>query len=66
MFPKLKPNGEVHLLADLVAKNKITVKDHGPIPNQAGILRTLARMIFFFLFNHACSLLWDKYNRVKL
>jgi hypothetical protein len=28
MFPKLKPNGEVRLLADLVARNKITVKDH--------------------------------------
>ena len=43
MFPKLKPNGEVRLLADLVARNKITIKDHGPIPNQALILRTLAR-----------------------
>jgi hypothetical protein len=46
IFPNLKPNGEVRLLADLVARNKITVKDHGPIENQALILRTLARAKF--------------------
>jgi hypothetical protein len=46
MFPKLKPNGEVCLLADLVARNKFTVMDHGPILNQALILRTLARVKF--------------------
>ena len=43
MFPKLKPNGEIRLLADLIPRNDITIKDHGGIPNQAMILRTVAR-----------------------
>jgi hypothetical protein len=48
MFPKLKPNasGEIRLLADLVPRNNITIKDHGGIPNQAMILRTVARAKF--------------------
>jgi hypothetical protein len=33
MFPKLKLNREIRLLVNLVPHNKITVKDHGPIPN---------------------------------
>jgi hypothetical protein len=43
MFPKLMSNKEIRLLADLVPYNKIMVKDHVPIPNQALILRTLGR-----------------------
>jgi hypothetical protein len=30
MFSKLKPNGEIRLLADLVPHNKIIVKDYRP------------------------------------
>jgi hypothetical protein len=33
IFPKLKPNREIRLLADLVPCKKITVKDHEHIPN---------------------------------
>jgi hypothetical protein len=42
----LMPNGELCLIADLVARNKITVKDHDRIPNQVLILRTLAGVKF--------------------
>jgi hypothetical protein len=44
MFPKLKPNAEIRLLADLMPCNKITVQDPGLISNQALILRTLGSM----------------------
>jgi hypothetical protein len=44
MFLKLKPNREIRLLADFVPHNKTMVKDQGPIPNQAPILRTLERV----------------------
>ena len=43
MFPKLKPNGEIRLLADLVPRNDITKKNDSTIPNQSMILRTVAR-----------------------
>jgi len=43
MFPKLKPNGEIRLLADLVPRNDITIKNHSTIPNQSMILSTVAR-----------------------
>jgi len=43
MFPKLKPNGEIRLLADLVPRNDITIKNDSTIPNQSMILRTGAR-----------------------
>ena len=33
MFPKLKPNGEIRLLADLVPRNDITIKNDSTIPN---------------------------------
>jgi hypothetical protein len=40
MFVKLKPNGEIMLLADLLPYNKIMVKDQEPIANKVLILRT--------------------------
>ena len=43
MFPRLKPNGEIRLLADLVPRNDITKKNDSTIPNQSMILRTVAR-----------------------
>jgi len=43
MFPKLKPNGEIRLLADLVPRNDITIMNNSTIPNQSMILRTVAR-----------------------
>ena len=43
MFPKLKPNGEIRLLADLVLRNDITKKNNCIIPNQSMIFRTVAR-----------------------
>jgi len=43
MFPKLKFNGEIRLLVDLVPRNDITIKNDSTIPNQSMILRTMAR-----------------------
>ena len=43
MFPKLKPNGKIRLLADLVPRNDIAKKNDSTIPNQSMILRTVAR-----------------------
>jgi len=43
MFPKLKPNGEIRLLADLVPRNDITIKNDSTMSNQSMILRTMAR-----------------------
>ena len=43
MLPKLKPNGEIRLLVDLVPRNDITKKNDGTILNQFMILRTVAR-----------------------
>ena len=43
MFPKLKLNSEIRLLADLVPRNDITKKTDSTIPNQSMILRTVAR-----------------------
>ena len=43
MFSKLKPNGEIRLLADLVLKNDITIKNDSTIPNESMILRTVGR-----------------------
>ena len=43
IFPKLKPSGEIRLLADLVPRNNITKKNDRTIPNQSMILRTVAR-----------------------
>jgi len=43
MFPKLNPNGEIRLLADLLPRNDITIKNDGTIPHQSMILRTMAR-----------------------
>ena len=42
MFPKLKPNGEIRLLADLVPRNDIAIKNDSTIPNQSMILSTVA------------------------
>ena len=38
MFPKLKPNGEIRLLAELRPRNDITKKNDSTIPNQPMIL----------------------------
>ena len=46
MFPNLKPNGKIRLLADLVPRNDITKKNDSTIPNQSMILRTVARAKF--------------------
>ena len=43
MFPKLKPNGEIRLLSDLVPRNDVTKKNDSTIPNQSMILSTVAR-----------------------
>ena len=43
MFPKLQPNGEIRLLADLVPRNDITKENACTIPNQSMIVRTVAR-----------------------
>ena len=43
MFAKLKPNVGIKLLADLVPRNDITIKNNSTIPNQSMILRTVAR-----------------------
>ena len=43
MFPKLQPNGEIRLLADLVPRNDITKKNDCTIPNQSMILRSVTR-----------------------
>ena len=43
MFPKLKPNGEIRLLAYLVPRNDITIKNDTTISNQSLILRNVAR-----------------------
>ena len=43
MFPELKPNGEIRLLAELVPRNDITRKTDSTILNQSMILRTVAR-----------------------
>ena len=37
MFPKLKPNGKIRLLADLVPRNDITKEYDSTIPNQSMI-----------------------------
>ena len=43
IFPKLNPNGKIILLADLVPRNDITIKNNSTIPNQSMTLRTVAR-----------------------
>ena len=43
MFLKLKPNGQIRLLADLAPRNDITKKKDSTIPNQSMILKTVAR-----------------------
>jgi len=48
MFPKLKPNGEIRLLADLVPRNDITIKNDSTIPNPSMILRTVVRAKYRF------------------
>ena len=42
MFPKLKPNGEIRLLGDLVPRKDIIKKNDSTIPNQSMIHRTVA------------------------
>jgi hypothetical protein len=44
MFLKLKPNGEIRLLADLVPYNKIIFKDHEVIPKLELNLRMRGRV----------------------
>ena len=44
MFPELKPNGEIRLLADLIHRNDISRKNDSTIPNQSIIIRTVARV----------------------
>jgi len=72
VFPKLKPNGEIRLLADLVPRNAITVKDRGPIPNQSMILRAVARAKYRstidlsnWYFQVRVSPEDEKYNTIK-
>jgi len=43
MFPKLRLNGEIILLADLVPRNDIRIKKAGIIHNWAVIFRTVTR-----------------------
>ena len=43
IFPKLKPNSEIRLLADLVPRNNITIKTDNTNCNQSMIHRTVAR-----------------------
>jgi len=43
MFHRLKPNGEMRLLADIVLRGCITIKNDSPISNPSMILRTVAR-----------------------
>ena len=43
MFPKLKPNGGISLLADIVPRNDITKYNGTTILNQSMILKTVAR-----------------------
>jgi hypothetical protein len=61
MFPKLKSNKEIRVLADLVPCNKITVKDHRPIPNQVLILRTLESVKY-----HSTIDLADWYFQIRV
>ena len=42
MFPKLKPNGEIRLVADLVPRNDITKKNDSTILNESMIHTTVA------------------------
>jgi hypothetical protein len=72
MFANVQPNGEIRLLADLVPHNKITVKDHGPIPNQALFLRTLGRAkyclaidLVHWYFQIRVEPECEKYNTIK-
>jgi hypothetical protein len=72
MFPKLKSNGEISLLVDLVPYNKITVKDYGPIPDQGLILRTLGRVKYHSTIDLADWYIqirvepeYEKYNVIK-
>ena len=61
MFPKLKPNSEICLIADLVPRNAITVKDRGRIPNQSMILRAVARAKYRSTID-----LWNWYFQVRV
>jgi hypothetical protein len=61
MFLKHKPNGEIRLFADLVPYNKVTFKNHGPIPNQALIWRTLGRVKY-----HSTIDLADWYLQIRV
>jgi hypothetical protein len=60
MFLKLKTNREIRLLADLMPCNKITVKDHGPIPNYVLIIRTLGSSKY-----HSTIYLADWYFQIR-
>jgi len=51
MFPKLKPNCKIRLLADLVPTNDITIKNDSTIPNPSMILRTVARAKYRSIIN---------------
>ena len=51
IFPKLKPNAEITLLADLVPRNDTTIKNNSTIPNQSMILRTVARAKYWSTIN---------------
>jgi hypothetical protein len=73
MFLKCKPNGEIRLLADHVPFNKITVKDYGPILNEALILRTLGRVKYYstrdlanWYFQIRVEPKCEKYKAIKL
>jgi hypothetical protein len=72
MFPKLKQNGEIKLLAVLVLCNKITVKDGRTILNQVLILRTLGRAQYHstvdladWYFQMRVEPEYEKYNTIK-
>ena len=43
MFPKLKPNVEIRLLADILPRNDPAKKNDSSIPNQSMIPKTVAR-----------------------
>jgi hypothetical protein len=72
MFPKLKLNGKISLLADLVPYNRIIVKDHEPIHNEGLILRTLGRAKYQstidladWSFQSTLEPECEKYNTIK-
>jgi hypothetical protein len=63
MFLKLKCNGEIRLLVNLVPFNKIMVKDYEFIHNEVLLLRILESVNYYFIIDLAD---WYFPIRVKL